>query len=514
MRLLRRYILRSLTGPFLFSLGACTGLLLVNQLARRLGDLVGKDLPWQVIAEVLGLSIPFIIALTLPMAVLVAILYGYSQLGQDSEITAMRATGVSVLQMLRPALIAGVLLTGVNFLFVDQILPRTNARLGNLQSDIGQKKPAFQMREQAVNALYPYFIRAARVFPGSGRMRDVEIFDFSLSDTRRVIYADSGLMSFDTKGTDLILLLYQGRVHEYKRESASQIQITRFTLNNIRVKNVQNLFERDTINFHRGDREMTTCEMMDRVTTSRRQAARAAATRVDLARQDLRTMMHLTQPALTGRPTDTTAIHHCGAWRDFETVIGRWLLPSAAQAQQAAKRPVPPRPLLPSPGPPRLPVPDTTARAPGAGQQPATVLSGFIDVTTTIQEEQSGYLTADKFLVEIHKKYAISMACFSFVLIGVALALRFPRGGMGLVIGGGSAIFAIFYVGLVGGEALADRGFVSPAIAMWGPNVIVMATGIIGLIRVNREFGSTRGGDLADLFYTLTRPFRFRRRAT
>ncbi|MBL8987883.1 MAG: LptF/LptG family permease, partial [Gemmatimonadetes bacterium] len=190
MRLLRGYIRRSVTGPFLFSLGACTGLLLVNQLAKRFGDLVGKDLPWQVIVEVLALSIPFIIARTLPMAVLVAILYGYSQLGQDNEITAMRASGVSVMQMLRPALVGGFVLALVNFLFVDQVLPRTNARLGNLQTDISQKKPAFQMREQAINTLHPYSIRAGRVLPGSGRLRDVEIFDVSMIDGRRVVYAD------------------------------------------------------------------------------------------------------------------------------------------------------------------------------------------------------------------------------------------------------------------------------------------------------------------------------------
>ena len=123
MRLLRRYILRSVAGPFFFSLGACTGLLLVNQLAKRFGELVGKDLPLRIIVEVLLLSIPFIIALTLPMAVLVAILYGYSQLGADSELTAMRASGVSVGQMLRPALVAGVVLAAVSFLFVDQVLP-------------------------------------------------------------------------------------------------------------------------------------------------------------------------------------------------------------------------------------------------------------------------------------------------------------------------------------------------------------------------------------------------------
>ena len=505
MRLIRRYILRSLAGPFLFSLGACTGLLLVNQLARRLGDLVGKDLPYRVIAEVLALSIPFIIALTLPMAVLVAILYGYSQLGQDSEITAMRANGVSVLQMLWPALVAGVVLTAVNFLFVDQILPRTNARLGNLQSDISQKKPAFQMREQAINALNPYFIRAARVYPGSGKLTDVEIFDFSLADTRRVIYADSGRMEFDQRGTDLILELRRGKVHEYKRESPSQIQVTQFLKNTIRVKNVQNLFERDTINFHRGDREMTTCEMMDRVSAARRQAARAGATRIELVRQDLRTMMHLSQSGLAPKPGDTTAVEHCGAWRTFERSVGRWLLPVAAQAQQAAGQPPRPPTTL-------LPVTDTSARHPAIVAQAVAVLSGVSETTTTAQEELSATLTADKFLVEIHKKYAISVACFTFVLIGVAMALRFPRGGMGLVIGGGSAIFAIFYVGLVGGEALADRGFISPVLGMWGPNLIYTAVGIIGLIRVNREFGSTRGGDLADLLDILIRPFRLLRR--
>ena len=121
-------------------------------------------------------------------------------------------------------------------------------------------------------------------------------------------------------------------------------------------------------------------------------------------------------------------------------------------------------------------------------------------------------IQADRFAVEIHKKYSISVACFSFVLIGVALALRFPRGGMGLVIGGGLFVFAIFYVCLVGGESLADRGFASPAVAMWLPNILMLVAGTIGLIRVNREFGSTRGGDFADLVDTLIGPFRFQKK--
>ena len=71
MRLLSRYLLRQLAGPFLFSLVALTSMLLLNQIAKKFGDLVGKGLTAGVISEVLLLSLPFIVALTLPMAVLV-----------------------------------------------------------------------------------------------------------------------------------------------------------------------------------------------------------------------------------------------------------------------------------------------------------------------------------------------------------------------------------------------------------------------------------------------------------
>lgn len=498
MRLLRRYIRRSLLGPFLFALGACTGLMLINQLAKQFGNLVGKDLPWQVILEVLALSMPFIIALTLPMAVLVATLYGYSQLGAENEITAMRAGGVSVWQMLRPALVVGVVLAAANFVFVDQILPRTNARLRNLQSDIGRKKPAFTMQEQVMNELQPYYIRAGLVFSGSGRLRDVELYDLSGYDSRRVIYADSGTMAFDSVGTDLLFQLYSGKVHEFKAIEPGRIQVTRYDDMMIRVRNVQNLLERNFASFERGDREMTTCEMMDQAAASRRRGERARLTRRDLAEQDVRSIMRLMHTGVPPRVVDSTPIRHCGPWRTLERAIGAVLLPGAASAQE------PPRPR------PAARDPETVVAPPLAPPDAAPYLTSLSDVLTAREDEASARRAANQFGVEIHKKYTISVACFTFVLIGVALALRFPRGGMGLVLGGGLAIFAIFYVSMVGGESLADRGHVDPALAMWFPNVVVLVAGVLGLIRVSREFGSTRGGDLADFTDSLKGLFRRR----
>src|ERR1043166_3540410 len=344
MRLLRRHLLRSLVGPFVFSWTALTGMLMLNQLSRRFGDLVGKGLPTGVITEVLLLFIPFIVALTLPMAILVAVLYGFSQLGVDSEITAMRANGVSVAQMLRPVVVAGTILSLANFLFVDQVLPRTNLRLLNLQNDIAQKKPTFRLREQVLNDLPGalYFLQASRIEPGSGRMREVVIFDLSPSDGRRVIEADSGYMAMEAGGKDLGLRLFDGLVREYKTAEPEMVRITRFRADQIRVRDIEDSLRKSFGTLEKGDREMTTCEMMDRVTASRRRAEHFEARRLELAANDVRALLQLVAPP---PPVDDEKrpAPRCGAWRSFERWTARLLLPHKAEAQRPAGGAVAPR---------------------------------------------------------------------------------------------------------------------------------------------------------------------------
>src|SRR6476469_4607920 len=105
VRLLSRYLTRQLAAPFVFALVAQTSLMLLSQIAKKFGALVGKGLSWTVITEVFVLSLPFIVAMTLPMAVLLAVLYTFSHLAADNEITAMRASGLSIYQVLTPVLL-------------------------------------------------------------------------------------------------------------------------------------------------------------------------------------------------------------------------------------------------------------------------------------------------------------------------------------------------------------------------------------------------------------------------
>src|ERR1700756_1964284 len=110
VKIINRYVLKEHFGPFVFALSALTSLLLLQYIARRFGDLVGKGLSWQIITEFFLLSIPFTLAMTLPMAVLVAVLYAFSRLASENEITALKAGGISTRSLLIPALGAGTLL--------------------------------------------------------------------------------------------------------------------------------------------------------------------------------------------------------------------------------------------------------------------------------------------------------------------------------------------------------------------------------------------------------------------
>ena len=164
--------------------------------------------------------------------------------------------------------------------------------------------------------------------------------------------------------------------------------------------------------------------------------------------------------------------------------MGRLLLPRRA----AAQIPVPP---LPTPA-------AADSAAPARLQPPMAALSSISDLSTILDEEAFATREVHQYSVEIHKKFALSVACMTFVLIGVALALRFPRGGVGLVIGVSFLVFAIYYIGLIGGESLANHNIISPFWAMWADNVIFLFVGLLLVSRMGREGVTTRGGNFGE----------------
>ncbi|MDP9201774.1 MAG: LptF/LptG family permease [Gemmatimonadota bacterium] len=505
MKILHRYVLKEHVGPLTFALTALTSILLLQYIGKHFGELVGKGLPTLVIAEFFGLSVPLTVALTLPMAVLVSTLYAFSRLAAENEITALKASGVSLMSVLKPVLWAALGVTVVMIGFNDQILPRSNHQLAVLQRDIAQKKPTFGLREQVINEVSPgkFYLRAGHLDEASNLMREVTIYDMADPTRRRTIYADSGNMGMSKGMTDLELTLYNGNSQDVPTANPDELQRLYFDVDVIRVRGVGNQFQKTTADSYKSDREMTVCEM---------QAAQDKARREhEMARKEFlakRAVLEKSKAMLSKSVIDakTSAPWDVGLGRLYCNALAVFV-PKKAHAQGVSSRP---RAIVPDAGsstPASLPPvlarqmakPDIAGLRATLAQGPPNSSDLAILEALRIRLEDSATIM-NSYGVEIHKKFALAVACFVFVLLGAPIALRFPRGGVGLTIGVSLFVFALYYVCLIAGESIAKRGLMPAVVSMWMANVIFGLIALWLLAKMGQEGSTTRGGDMKDMF--------------
>ena len=516
-KILTRYILKEHVGPLVFALSALTTLLLLNQVAKQFGNLVGKGLSWGVIGEFFLLTLPFIVAMTLPMGVLVAVLYAFSRMSAENEVTALRASGVSMIGLVRPVLIAGVLVAAANLLFNDQVLPRANHRLRSLQTDIARKKPTFALRPQVINEIIGgrLFLRAGRLDDATDAMHEVTIFNFDDPTRRKTIYADSGRMNLTPDQRDLVLTLNHGYMQQIPQTNTGELQRLYFTIDFVRVRNVGNKFEETSKDTYKSEREMSVCEMDSMYQNARHEEA--------VARSDLGSTMAATvhlaafgeaapdQKRPPPVPVRTLGSLYCRLVKRISPTVESAEAAEAPPPRQAPDRKPsapPARPIAPvapwrQPSMPVVPVapavpvvrldPDEGAHAAAAGAQAFSQTLARVQIARSRVTDAK--TTASRYAVEIQKKFALAAACAVFVLLGAPVGLRFPRGGVGLVLGVSIMVFGLYYIGLVAGEAAANRLVLTPFWGMWMTNVLCTAIGIALMIRVQRSGSTARGGD-------------------
>ena len=538
MKLLTRYVIREHVGPLIFSLSAMTSLLMLQYVARQLANLAGKGLPWGAIGRFFVLSLPFTVAMTMPMAVLMATLYAFGRMAAEHEITALKASGVRVRSLMMPVLACALLLSLGMVWFNDQVLPASNHKLRILQGDIGRTKPTLALKDQVLNPLSEqFFMRVARTDAATNRMWDVTIYDLRKGNERKTIYADSGVFSVARNGQDLQMQLYNGYVQEFTRGDMRRLQRTYFISQTVKVGGITQGFQTTKTDGFKGDREMSVCEMHARY---RGDAAEFHRIRDEYVSYAFRLVKKGT-PVIAPRDrpaADPLAAFYC------DKFLGRaekLLLPKKAGAQE--QPPVQQPPVQPPPvqQPPVQPVPvDTHAVTPVLNvdsirqdsirrvdsirvdsMQKAMAKPVPIDTIGMLKGAIAGsrvQLLAsreglDNLAVEIHKKFALSFACLVFVLFGPPIALRFPRGGVGVTIGVSIGVFGLYYVCLMGGESLADKGMLPAWFAMWIANIVFSVAGILLLWGLESTTDTSRGGGLKDRFDDWRTSRRLRREA-
>jgi lipopolysaccharide export system permease protein len=453
MSILTRYIIKEHAGPFFFALSVIMFVFVTKFIVQYIGKIFGKGLALLTIFEFIYLNLAWMFALAVPMAVLVASLMAFGRLSADNEITILKSSGINIVQILRSSLLAAAVLAVLMTIYNDKILPDYNHRARLLYHSISQKKPTLELEEGIYLKLGNFNIMVDEIdktlgdrisdsmldplphSESSDKLKNITIFDYSAKDVMRIIIGAHGFLVFDKASERLVLTLFDGEIHEINTNDYSEYRRLKFTRNVFYIPAPEFVFKR-TDDMWRGDREMN-IEMMQKEISKQKEAIQ-----VQLA--------------------------------EINRNLKKYLIDPDIIAKRLSDKPA------------NITNPDSTNRVPQSRavrktqslQQQILSSKGNID-----HFEKQVY----KYEVEVNKKFSIPFACIVFVLIGAPLGIKTRKGSFGVGFSLSIGFFLLYWACLIGGEELADRELVSPALAMWFPNIVVGAAGIILTYRTLKE---------------------------
>ncbi|HTW60129.1 MAG TPA: LPS export ABC transporter permease LptF [Terriglobales bacterium] len=237
MRILTRYILREVTAHALIGVAIFTFVLFTRDLGRILELVVRASAPLPSVAEIFFFTVPLALTYTIPMSVLVGILIGLSRLAADSEITAMRASGMGVWSFLRVLsifVIAAWLMALANGLYIS---PRSQAALGHLEDKLKGSQVSFEVQPRVFYEGFPkyvLYVQDVKSAQGAAVWKDVFMADISDATNPTITLAKEGIVV--SEGQDRLQLhLIDGSAHETDPKDPNHYQISTFQQTDIPI---------------------------------------------------------------------------------------------------------------------------------------------------------------------------------------------------------------------------------------------------------------------------------------
>jgi len=422
--LIYRYIIKAHILPFVTAFATIIFVFTFQFIYKYIDQLLGKGLDWWVITQLITLNLAWMVTLSVPMAVLISTIMAFGMLSSNNESTVIMASGISPFKMILPVIIISVILCYLLILFNNNILPEANHRTKVLMTDIQRTKPVFVIEPgRFTDDINGYNLLINKTYANSNKIEGVYIIDNSDRDYYNTVKADSGVIKFSADGNKIILDLYNGEIHQLKKQSILEdYRRIRFQHHIVTINADGFGFTRSRESeFSRGDRELS-ADSMKKIINAIIKSENDGV--LNLAIQSVKLASEFCNINYNINPEDSATLQ-----KEIQGLLNRHKALIGAVYNQPAVR-------------------------------------------------EANQRTINMYLVEIYKKYSIPFACVVFVLIGAPLGMKIKRSGFGVASGTSLGFFLIYWVFLIGGEKLADRQIISPFISMWSANVIL---GIIGL---------------------------------
>ena len=448
MSTLNKYLIKQSFIPFMLSVGVITTVLFLQFLIRAIDRFLGKGLDVFTILEYLYLNLAWIIALSVPMSLLISSVMTYGRMSQDNEITALKSAGVNLFSIIKPALWFGSIVGFLLCLFNNFILPDMNYNARLLARDIYQKKPELTIEPGYFVDMIPQYTMIVNELDGK-EFKDVKIFSKNTTSEQTTIYAERG--SLESSGGIITVNLQNGEIHEIDLENYDHYRKIKFGTHQI-IISIDDLLLNRTSEANRTDREMKVPAMIEKIQQNKISIEQIKK-RITTVKQDIginldneMTLGNIIEEIEDLKNNDMPKNEEV---RDYNNDI-----PIAEYEQNEKIRSL-----------------NNNARQ-------------FQNEFTLIENYEKNN---NKYLVEIHKKFTLAVACILFTLVGAPLGILVRKGGITIASALSIAFFLIYYILLIWGEQLADRALLDPAIGSWMPNIVLFFVGLIILFLSDKK---------------------------
>ena len=461
MKLIKKmdlYILRGFLQMFAGTFFVCLFIFMMQFLWKYINDLVGKGLGIDVLGKFFFYALLTLVPMSLPLAVLLASLISFGNMGEKLELLSMKAAGIPLLRILAPLMIVSVIISGGSFYFQNRIQPEATRQLATLLWSMRQKSPELEIPEGIFYSGIPgYNLYVEHKDRDTGMLYGVMIYStVGGYDRMEIVLADSARLQGTRDKQHLKLTLYGGeRFRQMDPQQGNMLQAT--------VPYMRETFFRevDLIPFD------ASFQLMDANifnSDAQTKELRQIISGIDSIRQVSDSLGHdyyqmivnnyLSGQLKAGMKDSALLVAEIAKEEPFDTL---WQRQTPDQMKNAVRMAV------------------STAQSTQAEFE-------FRAMTT-----ESTNLSLRRHRIEARKKFTLALSCLIFFFIGAPLGAIIRKGGLGVPVVTSVLIFIFYYIINAGGEKMAKTGEWQVPFGVWLSTMVLAPIGIFLTSRANKD---------------------------
>jgi lipopolysaccharide export system permease protein len=440
--------LKTFLPLFVMTFGICLFIVLMQFLWKYIDEMVGKGLELSVLVEMFSYAALSLVPMALPLSVLLASLMTFGNLGEQFELLAMKAAGISLFRIMKPLIIVLCFVAVGAFYFQNNVIPPSQVKMWTLLYSMRQKSPELDIPESTFYSEIAGYNIYVKKKERDGLLRNLMIYDHSEGfNNAQVIVADSGRLKMATNKLYLILSMYNGEAFENlktQKRNAKSNEATPYRRETFGTKEILIKFD---ANFNRADESLMQNRYVGKNLADLRKSIDSMTLSIDSVKESNATLMYNQSYKKSLNEYRQSPVTHEPAadGPDFDSIY---------RSKTAGAR----LSLL------------TQAKSVFEGMK-----NEYVFKSTILAGEEK---EMRRHHTEMHKKFTLSFACLIFFFIGAPLGAIIRKGGLGMPVVISVLLFIFYYIIDNIGFKMASNGMWTPWEGMWLSSAVLLPLGI------------------------------------